>query len=104
MKLTLAVLVAGLVTSSAALAQSSSSSTAPPAVATGSGDSNTTAAPVPGKNSFTEKQAQNRLLTHGYTSISALTQDDKSIWRGTAMKDGKTVNVAVDYQGNIVGQ
>ena len=76
------------------------SSTAPPAVAT-SGANNTTAAPVAGANSFTMAQAQKRFEYQGYTQVSALAKDDKSIWRGHAMKDGKAVNVALDYQGNI---
>ena len=33
--------------------------------------------------------------------VSELAKDDKSIWRGHAMKDGKAVDVALDYQGNI---
>jgi hypothetical protein len=77
-----------------------SSSTAPPAVAT-TGANNTTAAPVAGANSFTMAQAQKRFEDQGYTQVSALAKDDKSIWRGHAMKDGKAVNVALDYQGNI---
>jgi hypothetical protein len=79
-------------------------SASPPAVAHGDADSKTAAAPVAGKNSFTESQAKDRLEKHGYTAVSGLKKDDQSIWRGTAMKDGKSVNVAVDYQGNIVGQ
>jgi len=79
-------------------------STTPPAVAHGDADSRTAAAPVAGKNSFTEAQAKDRLEKHGYTAVSALKQDDKSVWRGTATKDGKPVNVAVDYQGNIANQ
>ena len=34
-------------------------------------------------------------------NVSALRKDDQGIWRGTAMKDGKQVNVAVDFRGNI---
>ena len=64
-----------------------SASTTPPAVA--------------GANSFTMAQAQKRFEDQGYTQVSALAKDDKSIWRGHAMKDGKAVNVALDYQGNI---
>lgn len=59
-------------------------------------------APLEGANSFTEGQAQDRALAAGYADISALTKDDKGIWRGTAMKDGKSVRVAVDYKGNVV--
>jgi len=89
-----------------AFAQTSpaNSSTTPPAIAHGNEDSKTAAAPVAGKNSFTEAQAKDRLEKHGYTAVSGLKQDDQSIWRGTATKDGKSVGVAVDYQGNIVNQ
>jgi hypothetical protein len=74
--------------------------TTPPAVTT-SGANTTTAAPVAGANSFTMAQAQKRLEDQGYTQVSALTKDNKSIWRGHAMKNGKAVDVALDYQGNI---
>ncbi|HEV2676379.1 MAG TPA: hypothetical protein VGV37_17770 [Aliidongia sp.] len=79
-------------------------STKPPAITHGTADSHSTAAPVAGKNSFTEAQARDRLEKHGYSAVSALKKDDQSVWRGTATKDGKSVGVAVDYQGNIVGQ
>jgi hypothetical protein len=59
-------------------------------------------APVAGANSFTESQARARIEANGFTNVSGLKKDDQSIWRGQAMKDGKTVAVAVDYQGNIV--
>jgi len=76
----------------------SPSSTAPP---TTNGANVTTAAPVAGANSFTMAQAQKRIEDQGYTQVSALAKDDKSIWRGHAMKNGKAVDVALDYQGNI---
>ena len=59
-------------------------------------------APFEGANSFTEGQAQDRILAAGFTNVSALTKDDKGIWRGTADAQGKSVNVAVDYKGNVV--
>ncbi len=75
-----------------------------PAMAPNQTDSSTTAAPLPGQNSFTEDQARSRLVKHGYKSISKLTMDDASIWRGTAKKHGKMVDVSVDYQGNITSK
>jgi hypothetical protein len=73
--------------------------------ATGSNSSGTTNddenPPVAGANSFTEGQAKARLEDHGYSGISPLQKDDQSIWRGTAMKNGKKVGVAVDYKGNV---
>jgi len=59
-------------------------------------------APLEGSNSFTEGQAKDRIMARGFGSVSALKKDDKGIWRGTAMHDNKSVNVAVDYKGNVV--
>jgi hypothetical protein len=60
-------------------------------------------APLKGANSFTEGQAKDRAVAAGFTHVSELKKDDDGIWRGTAMQDGKKVNVAVDYKGNVVG-
>ena len=79
-------------------------STAPAAVTTTSDASRTPDAPVAGANSFTEGQARARIEDRGFSQVTDLKKDDKGIWRGTAMKDGKQVSVALDYQGNIVGQ
>jgi hypothetical protein len=59
-------------------------------------------APLEGANSFTEGQASDRIVAAGLMTPSGLAKDDKGIWRGTAMKEGKSVNVAVDYKGNVV--
>jgi len=89
----------------AALAQTS---TAPatdgdtPAIATPD-DKNATA-PVEGANSFTEDQAKERIVEAGYADVAGLKLDDKGVWRGTATKDGKSINIALDYQGNIVAE
>lgn len=61
-------------------------------------------APFAGANSFTEGQAQDWILAAGFTNVSALKQDDKGIWRGTAELDGKSTPVAVDFKGNVVSQ
>jgi hypothetical protein len=90
-----------------AFAQSSApqnTSPNPPAVSTSNAEAKTTAAPVAGKNSFTEAEAKKRLESFGYTDVSVLHQDDQSIWRGTATKNGKSTPVALDYQGNVVNQ
>ncbi|WP_027998978.1 PepSY domain-containing protein [Sinorhizobium arboris] len=73
-----------------------------PAVATP--DSQNPAAPVAGANSFTEAQAKERIEEAGYTDVSGLQLDDKGVWQATAMKDGKSVSVALDYQGNVTAQ
>jgi putative membrane protein len=78
----------------------SATSSTTPAVSTT--DTANPAAPVPGANSFTEDQAKSRIQDAGFSDVSALTKDDKGIWRGQATKDGKTTTVALDYQGNVV--
>jgi putative membrane protein len=65
-------------------------------------DTPSAAAPVPGANSFTQDQAKNRIEDAGYSDVSKLTKDDQGIWRGQATKDGKSIAVALDYQGNVI--
>lgn len=85
---------------SVAYAQQANPSANTPAVTTPSTPKNPNA-PVEGANSFTEGQAQARIEQEGYTNVSGLTKDDKGVWRGTATKSGKTVNVSLDFQGNV---
>ena len=59
-------------------------------------------APLPGSNSFTEAQATARIIELGYTNVSGLAKDASGVWRGTATKDGKATNFALDFKGNIV--
>jgi opacity protein-like surface antigen len=59
-------------------------------------------APVKGRNSFTEGEAKSRIEKDGLSNVSGLTKDDNGVWRGKAMKDGRQVDVSLDYQGNIV--
>jgi hypothetical protein len=70
-----------------------------PAVKTTEG--NNPGAPAPGANSFTEGQAKARIEARGYANVSDLAKDTNGFWRGKAMKDGKPVNVTLDYQGNV---
>lgn len=57
-----------------------------------------------GANSFTEGQARSRLEGAGLTNVADLKKDDQGIWRGKAMRDGKSVTVGFDYKGNIAAQ
>ncbi len=57
-------------------------------------------APARGHNRFTEGQAKKRLAKQGYT-VTSLTKDASGAWMGMAMKDGKSVNVMLDYKGNV---
>jgi hypothetical protein len=59
-------------------------------------------APVAGRNSFTEGEAKSRIEKMGFSNVSNLSKDDQGVWRGRAMKDGKTVDVSLDYQGNVI--
>ena len=61
-------------------------------------------APVAGANSFTEGQAKSRIESNGFANVSELRKDDQGVWRGKAMKDGKSVNVSLDFQGNVTAQ
>ena len=63
---------------------------------------NPTLQPVKGRNSFTEGEARSRIQAHGYADVTGLRKDNDGIWRGLATKDGKQVEVALDYQGHIV--
>lgn len=59
------------------------------------------AAPAAGANSFSEDQARGRLTKAGYSTVSKLTKDGNGVWRGTAMRAGKKVQVGLDYKGNV---
>ncbi|MBB3319829.1 MULTISPECIES: PepSY domain-containing protein [unclassified Rhizobium] len=88
-----------LISATAAFAQSETPSTSQttPAVNT----EHNPAAPVAGKNSFTEDQAKSRIEDAGYTDVTALKLDDQGVWRATAKKDGKQAGVSLDFQGNV---
>lgn len=59
-------------------------------------------APVKGRNSFTQGEAKSRIEKAGYGDVGGLKKDDDGVWRGTATKDGRSVDVSLDYQGNVV--
>ena len=65
---------------------------------------NNPGAPVAGANSFTEGQAKSRMEQAGYGDISDLKKDDSGVWRGKAKKGGTSVDVSLDFQGNIVAK
>ncbi len=58
------------------------------------------AQPARGSNSFTQNEARRRLERNGFQSVSGLAKDSGGVWRGTAMKDGQSVQVWLDYKGN----
>jgi opacity protein-like surface antigen len=67
-------------------------------------DTNNPGAPAAGSNSFTEGQAKSRIEAAGFSNVSGLSKDKDGIWRGKASRGGATVNVALDYQGNVVAK
>ena len=58
----------------------------------------------PGANSFAEGQARDLLEKDGYSNVSALMNDKDGIWHGKAVKNQKTFDVSVDYQGQIAAK
>jgi hypothetical protein len=60
---------------------------------------------LPGANSLDEDQAKLRIEAKGYSNVSGLQKDNHGIWRGKAtMKDGRSVAVILDLQGNIYSE
>jgi hypothetical protein len=59
---------------------------------------------TPGKNPLSMDDAKKKLEASGFKDITGLTLDDKGIWHARAQADGKPKDVAIDSQGDIVGQ
>jgi hypothetical protein len=66
--------------------------------------SRTAASPQPGANSFTEGQARSRIEAAGFSNVSELQKDDQGIWRGRGMREGRQVNVALDFTGAVTSR
>jgi hypothetical protein len=60
--------------------------------------------PVAGANSFTQGQARTRIEASGFSDVSELNKDSSGVWRGKAKKDGKNVEVSLDFQGNVLAR
>lgn len=52
---------------------------------------------------FTQHQARQHLLHLGYTKVSRLQRDAQGNWAGVALKDGRTVQVAVGLKPGAAG-
>ena len=103
MRIYLASAAAAVMISTLAVAQPANRDANTPAVNTPNTPPNP-GAPAAGANSFTEGQAKSRIESNGFANVSDLRKDDQGVWRGKAMKDGKSVNVSLDFQGNITAQ
>ena len=88
----------------AAFAQNPPAQSGPNNPAVNTTGTNNANQPVAGANSFTEGQAKSRIESNGYGSVSGLKKDDNGVWRGKAMKDGKSVDVSLDFQGNVIAR
>jgi hypothetical protein len=101
MKRSILVLGAALIAASAASAQNPPAQSGPNNNAVNSSGQNNSNAPVAGRNSFTEGQAQSKIEGAGYSNVTELKKDDNGVWRGKASKGGSTTSVSVDFQGNV---
>ena len=61
-------------------------------------------APAKGHSSFTKNQAEGRIAKAGYTGVGDLKKTNNGVWQGSAMKDGKSVTVSLDYKGNVTAR
>jgi putative membrane protein len=66
------------------------------------GTSGSSAEATPGRNSFTEGQAKQRIEESGFENVTGLRKDRNGIWTGQATKDGKQVGVQLDFQGDVL--
>jgi len=64
----------------------------------------TETAQTPGSNSFTEGQARGHIENAGYTDVTGLTKTPDGLWTGSAKKNGKSVQVSVDYKGAVAAK
>ncbi len=81
--------------------QANTDSATSPAVTTSNANRKTSAAPVKGRNSFTMNEARRRIEAGGFSQVTGLKKDQDGIWRGTGMRNGASVPVYCDYQGNV---
>jgi hypothetical protein len=89
MRVHLASAAAAAMISTLAVAQPANRDPNTPAVNTPNAPPNPDA-PAAGANSFTEGQAKSRIESNGFANVSDLRKDDQGVWRGKAMKDGKS--------------
>src|SRR4051794_24028117 len=102
--LPMAAVLAFVATGALAQSQSPAAKDGPQNSAVNSSDSSNRQvnAPVAGRNSFTEGEAKSRMEKMGFADVTNLKKGDNGVWRGRATKDGKGVDVSLDYQGNVI--
>ena len=61
-------------------------------------------APEAASNSFTEGQAKGHIEKAGYTDVTSLVKSADGIWTAKAMKDGKSMDVSLDFKGAVTAR
>ena len=56
------------------------------------------------RNAFSKTQAWARIRRAGFTSVNDLVLDRNGLWQGQAIRDGRTVQVALDHKGDVASQ
>lgn len=69
-------------------------------------DTNATAdtPPEAASNSFTEGEAKGHIENAGYTDVTALSKTPDGFWTAKARKDGKAVDVTLDFKGAVTAK
>ncbi len=57
---------------------------------------------TPGLIPFPRNEAKKRIEALGYRDVGDLVLDEKGIWRTKATQNGKTIEISVDVQGDVV--
>jgi hypothetical protein len=65
---------------------------------------NTTGTSGSGGNTLSEVDAKWLIEENGFSHVSELRKDQSVMWRGKATKDGKSVDVSLDSQGNVIAR
>lgn len=60
--------------------------------------------PHPPVHIFTADQARSQIKAKGFSGISEMQKDSNGFWRGKAMKNGKPVDVILDFWGDVVAK
>lgn len=58
--------------------------------------------PMADGSRMTEAEARRLIEGQGFTNITGLYRDDSAVWRGVATRGGKTGEVAINAQGQVV--
>jgi hypothetical protein len=58
-------------------------------------------APAAGHNSFTRSQAITQINQAGYDHVTGLWKSKEGLWHAHAHRDGSSVNVTLDYKGDV---